>query len=128
MLRKTLYQPILALVFLTCVLSSPLKAQNQSPSENSWTVQSETLDVKAYEQIARALKTQTEFKVKEACVPAGLIVFELKESAQMNSDLGTQLLAHLHDLTELSDFELSGLTFEEFREQCAASRLRPANK
>lgn len=127
MLRKTLYRPISVLVLFFCVFTSTGIAQQQSATD-TWTVQSESFDVKAYEQIATAMKTDGEFRIKEACIPAGLMVFELKENATAGSERGTELLMLLQNLTELSDLELSTLTFEAFRERCAAARLRPVNK
>lgn len=127
MFRKTRYQPMLVLVLCLCVSTSSLTAQDHIPA-NSWTVQSASLDVETYEQLAKALKTDTDFKIKEACIPAGLIVFELKENSSADGDRSSQLLNQLQGISTLTDFELSDLSFEGFREKCSAARLRPINK
>lgn len=127
MLRKTLYQPITVLVLWLCVFTSAGFAQEKSTS-GTWTIQSESLDVKSYEQIAKAMKSGTDFQIKEACIPAGLMVIELKENAGSGSDRSAQLLELLQDLTQLSDLQLSPIAFDVFRERCAAARLRPVNK
>ncbi len=65
---------------LFILLSFPLKAQLGQPADRSYAVQVTGLNSELRDNLERELKGRTDLRLVYACVPAGVLVFEARNS------------------------------------------------
>lgn len=86
-------------------------------------VEISALDAYSYGDFARAMKSETDYTIKEACVPVGLVAFEVQPASALTREQAYQRIkAEITSSTGLSDITLTDHDFEWMRERCLNAR------
>lgn len=110
------------LAFLLSAFSTQLRAQSEAAEPARYIVRVDGLTPADYATIVKALRTEGQTTVSEACIPADLICMSIPAGWTADQSFG-QVENVVATKTALQAAYLSAFTINEFREACNDARL-----
>lgn len=123
MLRSTLQ---ILLVLCISVISFGASAQSDSPAERVLFIQIDNLDPDQYFKIKSAINENDQIMIKQACVPAEVIMFSFPASNRMTLDENfNQIKGTVLENTNLTAVSiLAEYSEQDFLERCQMYRTQ----
>lgn len=122
--RKTLF---LGLLFIcTIALTNSIVAQNATYGERVMFVEITDLDPYTFKDISEGLESSDDFAVKQACVPAGILMLSISASNANTLDENFSTFKGLvMQTTDLEEIKIiAEYSEEDFNTRCAQFRMR----
>ncbi len=126
--RKTLF---LGLMFIcTIAISNSITAQNTAYGERVMFVEISNLDPYTYKDIVEGLESSNDFTVKQACVPAGILMLSITEgnSHTLDENFST-FKGVVMQATDLEEIKIiAEYSEDDFNARCTEFRMRKPEK